>query len=85
MDEGAKLAAQVWRVAHRPVPVPNDGLCYQRSEVVVVLPADTLHCDGNVGGWDGVVSDTDLRADEIRLPLLLCGDCGRGRGRWFGR
>ena len=85
-DEGAELAAEVWRVAQGAVPVANDGLGDQGSEVVVILPADTLDGNGNVRRRDGVVTESDLGADEIGLALLLSGDRGGGRaGRLAGK
>jgi hypothetical protein len=76
-DKAAELAAHVRRVAHGAIPVTDDGLGDQGSEVVVVLPADTLDSDGNVGSRHCVVADSDLGADEVRLLLLLH---GRGLG-----
>ena len=73
MDESAELAAEVGRVAHGAVPVADNGLGDQGSEVVVVLPADTLNSDGDVGGGHGVVTDPDLGADEIGLGLETAG------------
>lgn len=70
MDEGAELAAKVWRATHGAVPVTDDGLCDKCGEVVGVLPADTLNCDGDVSGRQGVVSDTDFRANEVGSSLL---------------
>ena len=71
-----ELAAEVWRVAHCAVPVADDGLGDESGEVVVVFPADTLDCEGDVGGGHGVVTDPDLRADEIGLASqdLVAGD-----------
>lgn len=79
-DEGAELAAKVRGVAQGAVPVANDGLSDQGSEVVVILPADTLDGKGNVSRGDGVVTESDLRADELGLALLLSGNAGGGRG-----
>ena len=44
VDEGAELAAQVWRIAHCAIPVANDGLSDEGCEVVVIFPADTYDC-----------------------------------------
>lgn len=79
MDEGAELAAKVGRVAHGTVPVTDNGLSNQGGEVVVVLPADTLDGDGDVGGRDGVVTDTDLRTNKVGLLLLGVGNGLSGR------
>lgn len=84
MDEGAELAAKVGRAAHGAVPVADNGLGDKRGEVVIILPADTLDSDGNVGSGHGVVTDPDLRADEVGLGLLSRGD-GREAGRGGGR
>ena len=73
-DERAELAAEVRRVAHGAVPVANDGLGDKGSEVVGVAPADTLNGNGDVGAAHGVVTEPDLRADELGLLLLLLGD-----------
>jgi hypothetical protein len=70
-DEVAELAAEVRRLAHRAVPVADNGLCDEGSEVIGVAPADTLDGDGDVGGGHGVVAQPDLGADEIRRLLLL--------------
>ena len=75
MDESAELAAKVGGVAHGAVPVANNSLCYERSEVVGVAPADTLNGNGNVGSAHGVVTEADLGTDEVGLRLLL----GSGR------
>lgn len=79
MDEGAELAAKVGRVAHGTVPVTDNGLSNQGGEVVVILPANALDGDGNVGGGDGVVTDTDLRTDKVGLLLLGVGNGLSGR------
>ena len=69
MDESAELAAKVGGVAHGAVPVADNGLGDKGGEVVVVLPADTLNSDGDVGGGHGVVTDPDLRSNEVGLAL----------------
>lgn len=85
MDESTELATNVRSVAHSLVPVTNNSLGNQSSEVVVILPADTLHGNSNVGSRDGIITDSNLRADEVGLPLLGGSD-GRGsagrRLRW---
>jgi hypothetical protein len=81
VDEGAELAAEVGRVAHGAVPVADNGLGDQSGEVVVVLPADTLDGNGDVGGGDGVVTDTDLGTDKVGLLLLGVGN-GLGGRSW---
>jgi hypothetical protein len=70
VDETTELAAHVRSIAHCLVPVSDNGLCNQSSEVVIVLPADTFYSNCNVGGGDGVVTNSDLGADEIRLRLV---------------
>lgn len=79
VDEGAELAAEVGGVAHGTVPVADNGLGDERSEVVVILPADTLNGKGNVGRGDSVIPESDLRPDEFGGPLLL-GRKGNGSG-----
>lgn len=61
----------------------NNSLGKEGSEVVIVIPADTFDCKGDVGSGNGVVTKSDLRANEFGLALLLRGDSGgsrRGRG-----
>lgn len=79
VDETAELAALVRSVAQSLVVVANNSLGDQSSEVVLVVPADTLNSDGDVGGGDGVVAYPDIRADEVGLPLGE--DVGVGLGR----
>jgi hypothetical protein len=73
VDESAELAAEVGRVAHSAVPVSDDGLGDKGGEVVVVLPADTLNSNGDVGSGHGVVTDPDLRSNEVGLALKTAG------------
>lgn len=81
MNEAAELASLVRSVAHRLVVVADDGLCDQSGEVVGVVPADTLNGDGDVGGGNGVVTDSDIRANEVGLLLgLEVGTRGDGGG-----
>lgn len=84
-DESAQLVTEVGGVTHGAVPVTNDGLSNQSSEVVVIFPAHTLNSDGDVGGGHGVVTDANFGTDEVGLGLLLSGDgssrsSGRSRG-----
>ena len=81
MDESAELASEVGRVAHGAVPVADNGLGDQGSEVVVVLPADTLNGKGNVSSRESVVTDSDLGTDELGDTLLLSGESQGSRGR----
>lgn len=69
VDQAAELAALVRRVAHGLVVVANNSLGDQSGEVILRVPAYTLDSDGNVGGAHGVITNTDIRADEIS-PLL---------------
>lgn len=69
VDVAAQLAALVGSIAHGLVVVADDGLGNQSSEVVVRVPADTLNGEGNVGSAESVVTDTDVRADEVSLLL----------------
>ena len=78
VDESAELASHMRSIAHRLVPVTNDSLCDQSSEVVIILPAHTLDSNRNVCGWDGIITDSDLRSDELRLSLLCSSHCRRG-------
>lgn len=69
VDVAAELTALVRSITHGLVIVANDGLGNQGSEVVVRVPADTLNGEGNVGSTHSVVTDTDVRADEVSLLL----------------
>ncbi|KAH8623407.1 hypothetical protein IG631_21886 [Alternaria alternata] len=77
-DEVAELAAKVVRGTHGAVPVTNDSLCDEGSEVVGVAPANTLNGNGDVGSAHGVVTEADLGTNEVGLRLLL-GSGGLGR------
>lgn len=78
VNEAAELAAGVLSVAHGLVVVANDGLGDQGGEVVVIAPANTLDSNGDVGGGDGVVANSDVGADEV--GLLLGEQVGTGGG-----
>ena len=69
VDNTAELAALVRGVAQGLVVVANDSLSDQSSEVVIVVPADTLDSNGDVGGGNSVVAYPDIRANELGLPL----------------
>lgn len=77
----AELASEEGRLAHGAVPVTDDGLGDQSSEVVIILPADTLNSESDVGGGNGVITETDLRANELGGALHLSGESGGGGGR----
>lgn len=79
MHKAAQLASLVRSVAHGLVVVSNNGLSDQGSEVVIVIPANTLHSNGDVGGRDGVVAYPDIGTDELRLLLgqEVCVGLGR--------
>lgn len=62
----------------------NNSLGKESSEVVVIVPANTLNGKSNVGSWNSVVTETNLRADELWLALLLGSNSGRSR-RWGSR
>lgn len=81
VDHRAELAAEVRRVAHGTVPVADDGLGDEGGEVVIILPADTLNGESNVGGGDGVVAESDLGANELGGALLLSRKSHGSRGR----
>lgn len=69
VDEAAKLAALVRSIAHSLVIVSDNSLGDKSSEVVLGVPANTLDSEGDVGSADGVVTDTDVGADEVGLLL----------------
>lgn len=83
VDESAELASEVGRVAHRTIPVANNGLGDKSSEVVIILPADTLNCESNVSSWDSVITNSDIRANEVWLTLLFGGNGGGSRAWWL--
>jgi hypothetical protein len=74
VDEGAETAAEVGGVAHGTIPVADDGLGDESSEVVIILPADTLNSNGNVGRGKSVVTNSDLGSDKLGGTLLLSGE-----------
>lgn len=78
MDEAAELATLVRRVAQSLVVVADDGLGDQSSEVVIIVPANTLDGNGDVGGRNSVVAYPDIRANEF--GLLLGEEIGVGLG-----
>lgn len=78
-DDGAKLGAKEGRGTERAVPVAEDGLHDEHCPVVGALPSDTLDSDSKVAGAHGVVTDTDLRTDELgRLVARLAKGDGVG-------
>ena len=78
-DVGAELASKERRLAHSTVPVADDGLGNKGGEVVIVLPANTLNGKSDMSGGDGVVTEANLRADELGGALLF-GSEGEGSG-----
>jgi hypothetical protein len=76
---GAELAAEEGRLAHGAVPVTDDGLGDQSGEVIIILPADTLDGESDVSGGDGVITETDFRANKLGGALLL-GSESQGSG-----
>lgn len=69
VNQAAELATLVRSVAHGLVVVANDGLGDEGSKVILRVPADTLDGKGNMSSTHGVITNTDIRADEIRLLL----------------
>lgn len=67
MNERGKLATLMGSAAHSLIVVANDGLGNQGSEVVVIVPANTLHGQCNVCKAERVVSNADFRADKVGL------------------
>lgn len=63
------------RVAHGAVPVANDGLSDQSSEVIGILPAHTLDRNGDVRSWDRVVTNANFRPDELGTRSSRRSDC----------
>lgn len=82
MNDAAELAALVRSVAKSLVIVADNSLGDEGSEVVGVVPADALNGNGDVGGGDSVVADSDIGADEI--GLLLGQEVGGGLGALGG-
>lgn len=71
VNEAAELAALVRSVAHGLVVVADNSLGDQSREVVVRAPADTLDSESDVGSAHGIVTNTDIRANEVSLLLGL--------------
>lgn len=69
MNVAAELAALVRSIAGSLVVVADDSLGNEGGEVVVGVPADTFNSDGDVGSAHGIVTDTDIGADEVSLLL----------------
>lgn len=69
VDPAAKLAALVRSLAKGLVVVADNSLGDKGSEVVGGVPADTLNSKSNVGGGHVVVSDANIRAEEVGLLL----------------
>lgn len=69
VDVAAQLAALVRGVTHGLVVVANDSLSDESSVVILRVPANTLDSDGNVRSGHGVVTNTDIRANEVSLLL----------------
>ena len=67
VHEGRELAAQVWGITHSSVPVTDNSLGNQRSEVLRILPANSLNGNGNVSGGDSIISQADFGPDEFGL------------------
>lgn len=67
VDEGRETRSEVGSVALCTVIVANDALGDKGGKVVGGLPGDTLNGNGNVGGGKGIVTETDFRANEVRL------------------
>ena len=83
LNEVAELISTVAAVAHRPVPVANNCLSDEGSEVVGIVPAYTFDCDRNVGRRNSIVTHTNLRADEIWPSLLLGSYAGCNSSWWL--
>lgn len=81
VDVAAKLAALVRSIAHSLVIVSNDSLGNESSEVVGRIPAHTFDSESDVGSRHVVVTNTDIRTNEIGLLLRkLVGVGGRATG-----
>jgi len=83
VHKGAQLAASMGCVAEGLVVIANDGLSHQSGEVVVVVPADALDGNGDVGSRDGVVTNSDVRANKV--GSLLGQDICAGLGGLGGQ
>ena len=81
MDKRAELATQIRRASHCAVPIPDDGLSHECSEVIGILPADALNGNGNVCSRQCVISNADFGANKVRLRFLGRGDSGCLLGR----
>ena len=65
----AKLATLVRSIAEGLVVVSNNSLGDEGSEVVRIAPADTLNSQSNVGSGHIIITNTDIRANEVGLLL----------------
>lgn len=83
MDETAELATLVRSVAHGLVVVANNSLSDESSEVIVVVPADTLDRNGDVRSAKSIVAYSDIRTNK--LGLLLGQNVGVGLGGGSGQ
>ena len=65
------------RRAERAVPVSEDALHHEHREVVGRAPADALDRDRDVRGGKGIVTDADLRTNEVGFGV---GETAEGDG-----
>lgn len=69
VDKTTELAALVRSIAHSLVVVANNSLSNESSEVVIVVPADTLNRNGDICSAQSVVAYSDIRTDKLGLLL----------------
>jgi hypothetical protein len=69
VNVAAELAALVRSVAGSLVVVANNSLGYESGEVVIGVPANTLHGNSNIGSAHCVVTNANIRANEVGLLL----------------
>lgn len=69
VDKTAELAALVRSITSGLIVVADNSLGNKGGEVVIGVPAHTLDSNGDVGSTHGVVTDADIRADEVSLLL----------------
>lgn len=75
-DKAAELASEVGGVTHGTIPVADNGLRNQGSEVVIILPADTLNSKSNVGRRNRIITKSDFGSNKFRSLLLCSNEAG---------
>ena len=64
-----KTGGEKRRSSEGAIPVAHDALHDLHGEVVGRAPADTLNGNGDVCTWSGVITNTNIRANEVRAGM----------------